>query len=62
MNLKEFKEKYNLKGVQIAKKFKASPANISQWMSGHCKPRYRTARRICRISKYEITLTDLGYK
>ncbi len=60
MTLKEYKEKYNLKSVQLARMFKASQSCIHHWINGYAKPNLHHAAMIYKKTKGEVTLEDLG--
>lgn len=60
MNLKEYRDKYNLKNAELARLFKVSEACVHHWINKYAKPGYKNAAIICKRTKGEVTLEDLG--
>ena len=60
MTLKEYKEKYKLTAVKMAKMFQTSPSCIHHWVKGVCKPMIKSAIIIRRVTKGEVSFKDLG--
>lgn len=62
MNLIDYKKKYKLKNVQLAKLFGVSCPTISHWLAGYCVPSIQHAYMIFIKTKGEVTPDKLGVK
>lgn len=58
--LRFLKEK-NIKKCQFARQIQVTPAMISRYLNDGVIPSYWTALKIERVTKYYITMKDIGY-
>lgn len=62
MKLEEYRDKYNLTNVKLAKKFGVTPSCLHHWISGRAKISLKNALIVYKKTKKEVTLHDLGFQ
>ncbi len=60
MTFEEYKKKYDLINADLARLFKVKQCNVQHWLSGYCRPSYKNAVYIYKVTTGEITLEDMG--
>lgn len=61
MNIREYKERYKLSTLEVARRLGVSPASILNWIKGSHIPHERTRKRISKKTKGEIGADEWNF-